>query len=153
MTEAANQGDLSAGGSSRVAARQRARILEAMVTLVGERGFAAASVGLVTATAKVSSRTFYERFDSLQDCFLALIDEEADRTGALVRRAFARERDWRDGLRAALASLLVFLDSEPLVARVWLVEVLCPASAPSASPSRRGAWSRRLAVPRQQRLP
>jgi hypothetical protein len=40
----------------------------------------------------------------------------------LVARAFAREDTWQDGIRSALASLLGFLDSEPLLARVWLVE-------------------------------
>ncbi len=111
-----------------VAEMQRARILEAMVCVVGERGFAAASVGSVVACAKVSSRTFYEHFDDLNGCFLAVIDRETDRATELVTQAFARESAWRDGLRAALTSLLVFLDSEPVRARVWLVEVLAAGS-------------------------
>jgi len=99
-----------------------------MVSVVGERGFASASVGLVIARAKVSPRTFYELFDGLNDCFLAVIDEETERAHWLVRHAFERERCWRDGLRGALTTLLVFLDSEPLHARVWLVEVLAAGS-------------------------
>jgi AcrR family transcriptional regulator len=110
-----------------VAAR-RARILDAMAKLVGERGFAGASVGLVTARAKVSSRTFYELFESREDCFLAVMDEQTERAAALVRYAFERESSWRDGLRAALTTLLVFLDSEPVLARVWLVEALAAGS-------------------------
>jgi AcrR family transcriptional regulator len=107
---------------------QRARIVDAMTEVVGERGFARASVGLVVARAKVSPRTFYERFGGLQDCFLEVIDRETERAVMLVTQAFARETDWRDGLRSALTSLLVFLDSDPLVARVWLVEVLAAGS-------------------------
>jgi AcrR family transcriptional regulator len=102
---------------------RRERILEAMAEVVGERGFGGASVGLVTSRAKVSSRTFYELFDGQKDCFLAVMDKQTERARALVEHAFGRERSWRGGLRAALTSLLVFLDSEPALARVWLVEV------------------------------
>jgi AcrR family transcriptional regulator len=111
-----------------VTADQRARLLDAMVSVVGERGFTGASVADVTARAKVSSRTFYELFDDQRDCFLAVIDEQTERAEALVRHAFERENTWRDGLSAALTTLLVFLDSEPTVARVWLVEVLAAGS-------------------------
>jgi AcrR family transcriptional regulator len=103
---------------------QRARILQAMVEVVAERGFAGASVGLVIARAKVSPRTFYGQFGGLEECFVAVLDEGADRVIGLFREAFERERTWRDGLRSALASLLVMLDSEPVLARVWLVESL-----------------------------
>jgi AcrR family transcriptional regulator len=126
---AAIQRDLRPGGPPRGGkAAQRARILDAMLHVVGERGFAGASVGLVTARAKVSSRTFYELFEGRRDCFLAVIDEQTERAEVLVRHAFDRQSSWRDGLRAALTTLLVFLDSEPLVARVWLVEVLAAGS-------------------------
>jgi AcrR family transcriptional regulator len=111
-----------------VTASQHARIVRAMVDVVGERGYAGAAVGLVVARAKVSPRTFYEAFDGLQDCFLAVIDEETERAAALVAHAFERETAWREGLRSALTSLLVFLDSEPVLARIWLVEVLAAGS-------------------------
>jgi AcrR family transcriptional regulator len=113
-------------GSPRATARavQRASVLDAMLMVVGERGFAGASVAAVTARAKVSSRTFYELFDGQRECFLAVIDDQTELAVTLVADAFERAGSWREGLRMALATLLVFLDSEPLVARVWLVEVL-----------------------------
>jgi AcrR family transcriptional regulator len=103
---------------------QRARIVAATAELVGERGFGGVSPRSLIARAKVSPRTFYELFDGLPDCFLAVIDDGADRACALLRDSFERESSWREGLRSALAALLVLLDTEPLVARVWLVEVL-----------------------------
>jgi hypothetical protein len=45
-----------------------------------------------------------------------------------VARAFAREETWEDGIRSALASVLSFLDSEPVLARVCLVEPLAAGS-------------------------
>jgi AcrR family transcriptional regulator len=115
-------------GGGRTVGGQRERILGALAEVVVERGFAGASVGLVIARARVSRRTFYERFDGLEDCFRAVLDVGSARTVELVSGAFAREDCWQDGVRSALASLLVFLDSEPLLARVWLVESLAAGS-------------------------
>ncbi len=103
---------------------QRERILRAMVEVAGERGYAGATVGLVVARAGVSRRTFYGCFDGREACVLELLDLGLERIGDLVARAFAREDTWQDGVRSALASVLGFLDSEPLLARMWLVESL-----------------------------
>jgi AcrR family transcriptional regulator len=107
---------------------QRAQVIAAMAEVVAERSFAGVSVTSVAARAKVSPRTFYELFDGLQDCFLAVIDAETDRASRLMTAAFEQESCWRDGLRSALTSLLVLLDSEPALARLWLVEMLSAGS-------------------------
>jgi AcrR family transcriptional regulator len=116
------------GGGGSEAARgvpvQRERIIAAMVEVVAERGYAAASVEVVTARAGVSRRTFYRCFESREACFLEIIDLGQRRTVELLLEAFDAEETWQDGLRGALASLLVWLDSEPLLTRVWLVESL-----------------------------
>ncbi|HTC60831.1 MAG TPA: TetR/AcrR family transcriptional regulator [Solirubrobacteraceae bacterium] len=104
---------------------QRARIREAMVAVVYERGFAGTTVSSVCARAKVSSRGFYEAFESREQCFLAVLDEGHRQIGALVADAFERTERWQDGMRAALAGLLLFFDADPRLARVWLVESLC----------------------------
>jgi AcrR family transcriptional regulator len=107
---------------------QRVRVLLAMVELVGERGFANVSVRLLTDRAGVSTRAFYEQFDGLQDCFVAVLDLGLERAGELIARAFAREDRWQDGVLGALASLLVYFDSEPLLTRVWFVEAIAAGS-------------------------
>jgi len=106
----------------------RGRIVRAMVEITGEGGFEGASVRLVAARAGVSSRTFYEHFESPQDCFAAVLDLALEQAGALMLPAFARERRWQDGARDALASLLVFFDSEPQLTRVWFVEAMAAGS-------------------------
>jgi AcrR family transcriptional regulator len=103
---------------------QRQRILRAMAEVVAERGYAGASVQIVIARAGVSRRTFYRCFQSLEACFLALVDMGLECAVDLVSQAFAGEETWQDGVRAALASLLVFLDSDALLAQVWFVESL-----------------------------
>jgi AcrR family transcriptional regulator len=101
---------------------QRARILDAMTDVVAEHGFAAATVKLVTEGAGVSSGTFYECFANLEECFAAVLDLGLAQATELLADAFAREDRWEDGVRAALASVLAFFDSEPRLARVWFVE-------------------------------
>src|SRR6202042_589147 len=112
------------GARGDVATLQRARILQATVEVVAEQGYARASVGQVVARARVSRRTFERLFKGLEDCLATVFDLGLERTIVLVGEAFEREETWQDGLRMALASLLLFLDREPLLTRVWLVESL-----------------------------
>ncbi len=99
-----------------------------MVSLVGERGYGSVSVEAVSRRAHVSRRTFYALFDSVEDCFAAVLFDGLERTGAIIAEAFAREKTWEDGIRSALAGLLVCFDSEPLLARVWFIEALAAGS-------------------------
>ncbi len=95
-----------------------------MAQVVGERGYQGTSVRLLTARARVSSRTFYEEFSGLEECFAALLDLGLELPSAIIARAFEGEDCWRDGARVALAELLVFFDSEPWLTRVWFVEAM-----------------------------
>ncbi len=103
---------------------QRRRILDAMVTEVGERGLRSVTIAGVSARAGVSRTTFYELFEDLDACVLAVLCQVASRSAALMSKAFAAEDSWQDGALAALAALLESLDREPLLARVCLLEML-----------------------------
>jgi AcrR family transcriptional regulator len=103
---------------------QRTAILEATIQVVAVRGFAGTTVGSVTRRAGVSSETFYEFFGSLEDCFMAVIDAGAQQVMRTILAAFEAETVWVDGVRSALAALLVLFESDPLRARVWHVETL-----------------------------
>jgi AcrR family transcriptional regulator len=103
---------------------QRERIVAAIVEVVAERGYARASVGLVVERARVSRRTFYELFPGgLDDGLMAVMDMALQRIGVLLAPRL-EEGAWQDGVRAALAALLVFFDSEPALTRVCIVETL-----------------------------
>jgi AcrR family transcriptional regulator len=79
-----------------------------MVEVVGERGYAGASVELVVAQAGVSRRTFYRCFENRDECFRELLDLASARTLDLVAAAFMRDGTWQDGVRSALVLLLAF---------------------------------------------
>ena len=113
------------GGREAVSASQRARMLDAVVRAVAERGYARVTVADVVGVAGVSRRTFYEHFEDKQDCFLA-----AYRTGVefiigeIVGVAGEAEEDWRVRLRVALDTYTHVLASEPTFARTLLIDVL-----------------------------
>jgi AcrR family transcriptional regulator len=57
-----------------VSADQRRRMIDAMIGLTGERGYAATTVAEVTARAEVSRKTFYQHFKDRSDLLLAAFD-------------------------------------------------------------------------------
>jgi AcrR family transcriptional regulator len=105
-----------------VAQIQRARILAAACEVLVQDGYAGMTVAQVIARAKVSRKTFYDVFTDRQACFLGVFDHGVARTRALVEEACANQSEWRVRVRAGLARLLVFLDEEPGIAKICLVE-------------------------------
>ena len=127
-------------------ALQRDRILRAMMEVVAERGYVGTSLEAVVVQAGVSRRTFYKCFANLDACFEELLDLASARALDLIACAFAQESVWQDGVRSALASLLAFLESEPLLARVWCVESLGAGSWALERRERRLAALREMAL-------
>jgi|HubBroStandDraft_4_1064222.scaffolds.fasta_scaffold14911_2 AcrR family transcriptional regulator len=108
----------------RVTEIQRNRMLTAAVQTVEEVGYARMTVAQVIGRAKVSRKTFYDVFIDREDCFLAAFDHAIDQVRALVIDVYAQESGWRDGVRAGLARVLRFMDEEPGLARLCVVEAL-----------------------------
>lgn len=107
-----------------VAEIQRSRLLSAAVRAVEEVGYAEATVAHITGRARVSRRTFYEQFANREECIavalegvVALIEEE-------LAAAELDGLPWRDRVRGGLWAILSFLDREPALAHVLIVEAL-----------------------------
>jgi AcrR family transcriptional regulator len=111
-------------GRERVIDIQRARMLAAMFDVVAERGAANASVAHVVARSGVSRRTFYELFEDREDCFLAAFDEAVVHASECVAKVYETQARWRERVRVSLAALLQFLDDQPAMGRLLVVEVL-----------------------------
>ncbi len=115
-----------------VAASQRRRIHEAMIGVVSTRGYPETRVVDVIAAAGVSRKTFYELFNSKEDCFLAAYDVLLGSLLAETTDAFEADHraTWAERVTAAVASLLEHLAVHPNEARFAVVEVL--AAGPKA---------------------
>jgi AcrR family transcriptional regulator len=99
-------------------------MLAATVQAVEEVGYARLTVAQVISRARVSRKTFYDLFEDREDCFLAAFNQAVDQSSAVVAEAYDGEACWRDGIRAGLLALLRFIDEEPALARVCIVEAL-----------------------------
>ncbi|HVD37823.1 MAG TPA: TetR/AcrR family transcriptional regulator [Solirubrobacterales bacterium] len=123
---------------------QRNRIYRAMIEVVSERGYPETRVVDVIGVAGVSRKTFYELFDSKQDCFLAAYDVLLEGLLREATEAFeaAPGSPWAERASAALEALLDHLSRHPDEARFAIVEVL--AAGPKAL-ARRDAALRQFA--------
>jgi AcrR family transcriptional regulator len=101
---------------------QRAKLLEAMVQAVAEKGYAAATVADAVRLARVSRGTFYALFASKEACFAEAYALGADVLETRVAAAVRAASDWREELRLGLRAYLQTLHEEPRFARAYLLE-------------------------------
>jgi AcrR family transcriptional regulator len=103
---------------------QRSRLLAAAVIAVDELGYADTTVGDITGRARVSRRTFYELFSNREECLAAVLEDVV----ALIEHEIAAANldglAWRERVRGGLWAILSFLDREPALARVCVVQSL-----------------------------
>ncbi|MCV2882529.1 TetR/AcrR family transcriptional regulator [Actibacterium sp. XHP0104] len=85
---------------------RRAQILSAAETVIGEKGFTAASIADITREAGTAQGTFYIYFASKEEIFRELVLEMGRITRTIVTRAVSEASDRlqaeQDGLRAFL---------------------------------------------------
>jgi AcrR family transcriptional regulator len=125
-----------------VRSSQRARLLAAMLELVGQQGYATTTVPQVVARARVSRNAFYELFEDKLDCFLALSDELADEV--LAQLIDTDASDWISALRTGLRHYLNWWQERPAWTRAYLVEL--PAAGPPAVEQRDRQYLRFIAM-------
>jgi AcrR family transcriptional regulator len=101
---------------------QRARLLEAMVRAVAEKGYDAATVADAVRLARVSRGTFYELFESKEACLLAAYQAGYEVLELRIGEAVRAAKDWREELRLGFRAYLEALEQDPLFARVYLIE-------------------------------
>lgn len=117
-----------------VLASQRGRMLDAMMSVVSEKGYALVTIADVVKRAGVSRRTFYEHFAEKEDCFLAAYDTGVEILLGGMRDAVRALNggDWQAWARVSIESYLEILDAQPNFAWALHVEVFAAGSAAQA---------------------
>ena len=124
-------GPAGSGGTA-AAATHRDRLVQAMITLVAERGYAAVTVADVVAAARVSKRTFYQHFSDREDCFLAAYVAAAEQPLARIAEAVApvveaapdaATPSLADEVTAGTSAYLAALAEQPALTRTLLTEI------------------------------
>ena len=106
-------------------AERRARLIEAGLEVLGERGWAGTTVRGVCAEAGLSERYFYESFGDRDRLLAAIFDRVAtEAAGAIVAAVEAAPHDADAKARAAIDAFVRLLAEDPRRARAMLVESL-----------------------------
>lgn len=103
---------------------QRERILDALANLATAEGYGATTIPEIVREAAVSVQAFYEHFSGKEDAFLVAHEIGHRKALAIVERAYEAHESWPSAIRAAIATLLNFLASEPAYAHLVLIDAL-----------------------------
>jgi AcrR family transcriptional regulator len=98
-------------------------MLDAIVELVATHGYARTTVGGIAAQAGVSRTTFYEQFESKEDCFRVAYDAVAGKLVEAIVASAAGIEDKRAQLRAGIDGYLRYCAEHPAAAATFIVEV------------------------------
>jgi AcrR family transcriptional regulator len=101
---------------------QRARLLGAAVAVVDELGWSGVTVADIASRARVSRRTFYDLFANREECLLTMLNDTVERVEGDLTAADMMSLSWVERLRTGLWTILCFLDRDPALARVCVVQ-------------------------------
>jgi len=110
-----------------VNARQRARLLRAVISAVAEKGYQATKITDIVERARVSRTVMYREFDGKLDCFLAAIEAGRELIMADIDEAMAvadaSDPSLETVLRAISRAYLQRCAQEPDHTRAWMLEL------------------------------
>jgi AcrR family transcriptional regulator len=121
---------------------QRSRIFRAMAEVMAQKGYVATSVADVLRAAKVSRETFYEQFESKEDCFMSAHEAAVQEVMAAASTAPPAGGTALERFDRGLKTLLDAIADHPELSRLFMIEVY--AAGPQAL-ERRAALQRRWA--------
>jgi AcrR family transcriptional regulator len=101
----------------------RRRLLQAMASMAATKGLAAVTIADVVREAGVSKRTFYEHFESKDDCFLTLYRAVSMNALKTLRDSVSADRPWQQQLEQALQAYLTHMAASPELLRTLFIEI------------------------------
>lgn len=119
-------GDVTRAGSDAF----RGRLLDGLAQSIVERGYRDTTVADIVRHAKTSKRTFYDQFDSKEECFIELLRTNNTDMIAGIGAAVNPEASPHDQVRAALTAYVDHIAARPAITLSWIREA--PALGDSA---------------------
>jgi AcrR family transcriptional regulator len=102
---------------------RRQLILDAMIRVVGRKGYKLTSVADVIEEAGTTRTTFYKHFEDKQECFLAAYDQVVERVVGEVVASCNGSESWLERVRKGLETIVGLFAVDPELARTAIVEV------------------------------
>ncbi len=115
----------------RAASPERERIVEALIEIAAERGYAETTIELIVERAGLDRPAFDRHFRGKYDCFISAWQEINDVCMHEMLEAFNSEEAWPDRLRAVACEIVDALRHDPSRA-TFAVEVLAAGDAARA---------------------
>jgi AcrR family transcriptional regulator len=115
--------------AEQVARHQRGRLQGAMVEAVARHGFADTTLRELVSLAGVSKTTFYEHFESKQDCFLSTFDYIGDEIERRVDEAVDWPGDLRERVAAGITTVFTVIAAEQAAASLVTIDSLTLGAA------------------------
>jgi AcrR family transcriptional regulator len=101
----------------------RKRLLDGLAASIVEDGYRETTVADIVGRARTSRRTFYEHFESKEECFVELV---ADVNAEMIRQISAAVdpySPWQDQVRHAIEAWIAYAQSQPAITLSWIREV------------------------------
>jgi AcrR family transcriptional regulator len=94
-----------------------------MVECVNERGYVATTISELVARARISRRSFYERYSNKDECLVATYDEVVERLGRRLRATWDPGAEWSEQIETFIRTLFDAAGDRPDAARLVCVEM------------------------------
>lgn len=130
-----------------VARHQKDRLEGAIIEAVARHGFASTTVRELVTLAGVSKSTFYDHFQSKEECFLLTFDSVVAQMAEEVAEAYGASGDERERLVAALSRFMEIVVARPEATALAIVDSLTLGSTGIAHRER--AWEAFEQIARQ----
>jgi AcrR family transcriptional regulator len=100
-----------------------ARILRCAARIAATNGYAQLTPAQIVCDARVSEATFFELFDSTEQCFLDALDRLGLEALVCAARASQSSEDRLAGVHRGIAALMQHIATTPVLVRVGFVEI------------------------------
>lgn len=118
----------------------RRRLLEGLAACIEQRGYRDTTVADIVRHARTSKRTFYDLFDSKQQCFFDLLAANNAELIDTLRGAVDPAAPWREQVRQAVTAYVGTIEATPAITLSWIREL--PALGEGARPLMRQSSGR-----------
>jgi AcrR family transcriptional regulator len=120
MATTASRGPAYGAEPDQAAVDHRQRLLDGLAAALRERSYWEITVADVVRRARTSRRSFYEHFGDKQDCLIALLQDDTDRTVARIAAAVNPGSPWQAQVRQALEAWIGGVHDDPGVRLCWI---------------------------------
>lgn len=102
----------------------RRRLFEGMARALAQQGWVDCTIADIVREAGVSKRTFYEHFQTKNDCLVALYESASRNALRHLDSVLDPNRHWQDQVEAAMTAYLGVLAENPIMLRALFIDIL-----------------------------